>query len=176
MHPNCLSIIAFSISCLCFFFILQESFIICFVLWWLGRLFDGIDGIYARQTNQASLFGGYLDIVLDLASYGMIIIGLYLVFPQLGLIWLGILFGYILCVTSVLALSSTLERLQHQLNDNRSLQLTPGLAEAGETGIAYSIFFLMPQYIEYTSIIWLIVVLIAPIEKTFRAWQMLKGK
>ena len=31
------------------------------VLWWIGRLFDGTDGVHARATNQVTPFGGYLD-------------------------------------------------------------------------------------------------------------------
>lgn len=31
----------------------------------LTRLLDGIDGAYARATNQCTEFGGYLDIVVD---------------------------------------------------------------------------------------------------------------
>ena len=31
----------------------------------LTRLLDGIDGAYARATNQCTEFGGYLDIIVD---------------------------------------------------------------------------------------------------------------
>lgn len=36
-----------------------------FVMFLLTRLLDGIDGAYARATNQCTEFGGYLDIVVD---------------------------------------------------------------------------------------------------------------
>ena len=40
----------------------------------LTRLLDGIDGAYARATNQCTEFGGYLDIVVDFTVRTMVII------------------------------------------------------------------------------------------------------
>ena len=41
----------------------------------LNRIFDGVDGAYARQTDQCSDFGGYLDICIDFTIYGLVPIG-----------------------------------------------------------------------------------------------------
>ena len=41
------------------------------ILLLLSRLLDGLDGCVARATSPTD-FGGYLDIVLDFAFYGMI--------------------------------------------------------------------------------------------------------
>ena len=40
-----------------------------FALWMINRFFDGIDGAYARATNQTSDFGGYYDLVIDFSAY-----------------------------------------------------------------------------------------------------------
>ena len=57
----------------------------------LTRLLDGIDGAYARATNQCTEFGGYLDIVVDftvtIAYYNLNDIQIY------GLIPLGVSMG-----------------------------------------------------------------------------------
>ena len=42
----------------------------------LNRFFDGIDGAYARMTDQCSEFGGYLDIIVDFTIYGLVPIGI----------------------------------------------------------------------------------------------------
>ena len=42
----------------------------------LNRFFDGIDGAYARMTDQCSAFGGYLDIIVDFTIYGLVPIGI----------------------------------------------------------------------------------------------------
>ena len=41
------------------------------ILIFIGRICDGLDGAVAKQTKQTD-FGGFLDIVLDFAFYGMI--------------------------------------------------------------------------------------------------------
>lgn len=58
----------------------------------LTRLLDGIDGAYARATNQCTEFGGYLDIVVDftvrirkiilLQIYGLIPLGVTMGTPK----------------------------------------------------------------------------------------------
>ena len=46
-----------------------------FMYFLLNRIFDGIDGTFARMTDQCSDFGGYLDIVVDFTIYGLIPLG-----------------------------------------------------------------------------------------------------
>ena len=46
-----------------------------FLYYVLNRIFDGIDGTYARMTDQCTDFGGYLDILVDFTTYGLIPIG-----------------------------------------------------------------------------------------------------
>ena len=41
------------------------------LLSFLGRILDGLDGAYAKFTNQTSDFGGYLDIIVDFTIYGL---------------------------------------------------------------------------------------------------------
>ena len=55
----------------------------------LTRLLDGIDGAYARATNQCTEFGGYLDIVVDFTV--SLFFGSYL--QIYGLIPLGVTMG-----------------------------------------------------------------------------------
>jgi len=46
------------------------------IYWNLNRLFDGVDGAYARATNQSSDFGGYFDILIDFTVYGFVPLGI----------------------------------------------------------------------------------------------------
>ena len=48
----------------------------------LSRIFDGLDGAYARLTNQTSDFGGYLDILVDFTVYGLIPLGVIIANPD----------------------------------------------------------------------------------------------
>jgi phosphatidylglycerophosphate synthase len=45
-------------------------------LWLIGRTLDGIDGLVARDRNQQSDLGGYLDMMADTVGYAAIPIGL----------------------------------------------------------------------------------------------------
>ena len=53
-----------------------------FVFYVLGRIFDGLDGVYARATDQTTDFGGYLDILVDFTVYGMIPLGVTAAHPD----------------------------------------------------------------------------------------------
>jgi phosphatidylglycerophosphate synthase len=140
-------------------------------LWWVGRLLDGTDGIYARATGQSSDFGGYLDIVCDMAAYGAMILGFALWQPQHGFLWAIILFLYILCITSALALGAIQERHSLGAADNRTLRLASGLAEGGETGVAYSLMLLLPQFIESLAIVWIGVLITTVLARSWLAAQ-----
>jgi phosphatidylglycerophosphate synthase len=126
-------------------------------LWWLGRIFDGTDGIYARSINRTSNFGGYLDIVADMLAYSLMIVGFAIAKPEMGLLWSLILVGYVLCITSALSLGSLERRQGIGGQDNRSLKLAAGLAEGGETGICYTLLLLFPDYSFWIGSLWLVI-------------------
>ena len=143
-------------------------------LWWLSRLADGTDGIYARDSGQVSEFGGYLDIVLDMAAYGAMVLGFAIAEPTLGPQWLVILFLYILCIASALALGMQEVRLDLPPRDDRGLRLGAGLAEGGETGIAYSVFLLWPSLLPYTTAGWISILLTTVVARTVLAHRILQ--
>ena len=118
---------------------------LAFVLWWLSRLADGTDGLYARESGQESDFGAYLDIVLDMAAYGGMVLGFAIAAPEFQAQWMAMLFLYILCIATALSLGMQEAKRAITPRDDRGLRLGAGLAEGGETGIAYSVFLLFPN-------------------------------
>ncbi len=143
-------------------------------LWLTSRLLDGLDGLVARSGQSASSYGGYLDITLDMAAYSAMAVGFGLAYAEHALLFYLILMGYVLCGTTVLALSSILEREKAQLPDNdRTLQLTPGFAEAGETTIAYVLFTLLPGQIEWFAWVWIAVLGATVVQRTMLARRLL---
>ncbi len=139
------------------------------VLWWLGRLFDGTDGIYARSTNRVTAFGGYLDIVADMAAYSAMILGFAASRPEFRTWWLVILFLYVLCITSALALGDLERREGRGKADNRSLRLATGLAEGGETGIFYSLLLIIPGATCWLCPIWVAILLLTVVARSIVA-------
>jgi phosphatidylglycerophosphate synthase len=145
------------------------------LLWWTGRLFDGTDGIYARTIGKASDFGGYLDILADMIAYSAMILGFAVSRPEFMNWWLVILFLYVLCITSALALGSLERSKKLDSGDNRSLRLAAGLAEGGETGIAYTFLLLFPGGTNWACPIWGSILLITVVARTLVAYHELKS-
>ncbi len=141
-------------------------------LWWVGRLFDGTDGIYARSTNRVSDFGGYLDIVADMAAYSAMILGFAASRPESNFWWLVILMLYVLCITSALALGNLERREGLGKQDNRSLRLAAGLAEGGETGIFYSLLLVFPSVTALLCPMWAGVMVLTVVARSLVARRL----
>ena len=152
-----------------------DHFLAAICLWWIGRLLDGTDGIYARATMQVSAFGGYLDVLSDMAVYSVMILGFAYRFPEHAAAWSVILFFYVLCITSALALGDIERQKGIGPTDNRSLRLAAGLAEGGETGLAYTVFLLFPAALPMLTWIWITVLALTIVMRTILAWRVLKA-
>lgn len=170
--PNHISAFAFLLSLVAGFLIIKDHFYWAIAIWWLSRLFDGIDGIYARHYGMQSAFGAYVDIVLDMAAYSVIMIALLVVFPHFYILIASVLILYTLCITSALALGN-MQGESASATENRGLRLGAGLAEGGETGIAYTVFLLFPSHLEYLLPIWITILAITVLARTFLAYKTL---
>lgn len=176
LTPNQITLIALSLACASAFLIVQGLYALAILVWWLGRLLDGTDGIYARATNQASLFGAYLDIICDMASYSVMILAFGISFREYQILWLVIMFLYVLCITGALALGTLEIKSLTSPHDNRGLRLAAGLAEGGETGIAYTIFLLFPSQLKILIWIWIIILIVTVISRTVLAFYGLQSR
>ena len=173
MTPNHVTVLGFGIAMAASACVAFGSAEWAIGLWWVSRLADGTDGIYARATGQESEFGGYLDIVLDMAAYGAMVIGFAVAEPALMPAWIAMLFLYILCIASALALGMQEAKLALPPRDDRGLRLGSGLAEGGETGIAYTLFLLLPGLLVYTTTLWVVILLTTVIARTLLARRTL---
>ena len=174
LTPNHVTLLGFAIATSASVALARGHGWLALCLWWVSRVADGTDGLYARRTGQATSFGSYLDIVLDMAAYGSMVLGFAVAVPQLGPQWLTMLFLYILCITTALALGAQEEKLAHRPRDDRGLRLGAGLAEGGETGIAYSLFLLFPQQLALTTTIWVCVLALTVVLRTILAYRLLR--
>jgi phosphatidylglycerophosphate synthase len=109
---------------------------------WLGvalilisRLCDGLDGTVARH-HGATDFGGYLDIVLDFAFYGIIPLAFAIVNPSANALAAAtLILSFYVNGASFLAFAILAEKrkLSEQPRGQKSIFFTIGLAEATET-------------------------------------------
>lgn len=144
-------------------------------VWLVSRVLDGMDGVLGRATGRTSSFGGYLDITLDMLAYCAMVLGFAVIHPEGGAVWAAILVGYVLVTTTTLALSSVLEKEQARVADNdRSLQFTPGFAEAGETTAVYVLMVLLPALTTAIGWAWVAVCAATVVQRTLLARRLLK--
>ncbi|MFK7895402.1 MAG: CDP-alcohol phosphatidyltransferase family protein [Myxococcota bacterium] len=169
--PNHVTALGFAIALLASAAVASGHLWVAFGLWWVSRLADGTDGLLARETGQESDFGAYFDIVLDMAAYGAMVLGFAAYFPAYVWHWMAMLFLYILCIASALALGMQEAKREMEPRDDRGLRLGAGLAEGGETGIAYSLFLLFPGALGVLATIWVIVLATTVIARTALAYR-----
>lgn len=176
LTPNQVTCLGFGCAVIAAVFVGLEWWWAALVLWWLGRLFDGTDGIYARDLGQATAFGGYLDILLDMASYSVMLLGFFVAMPKLGFQWLMISILYTLCITSALALGEY--ETKHGLgeDDHRSLRLATGLAEGGETGLFYTLLLLLPGRWQLLVGLWIVCLTATVSIRSFLAYRVMTNR
>ncbi len=173
LTPNQVTWLGFGTACLAALAVARGALLGALALWWLSRLFDGTDGILARETGRSSDFGGYLDILLDMAAYSAMLLGFDARFPELHGRWMGMLALYVLCITSALALGSLEQGRSLPARDDRRLRLGAGLAEGGETGIAYSAFLLLPAWLPQTTALWIALLATTVVARSLLARRLL---
>lgn len=165
VHPDTLSWLGFAISATSAYFTIQQKPLLALLCWWSGRLFDGLDGQLARACGQQSKRGGFLDINLDMLVYSLVAVS-FLQLTEWYLTWACILVGYVMCITSALSLGEV-----EPQRDNRTVKLAAGLAEAGETGLFYSLMWLWPAYGKLWCGVWLAVLSLTVLARFLRAYQ-----
>ncbi len=112
----------------------------------LNRLLDGLDGAIARQGN-ATPFGGYLDVVCDIAFYAAVPLGFALAAPA-NAIWASLLLASFMC-TGASFLGRAIMAAQRQEPDDgargrKSFFNSAGLIEGTETVVAFVLFCVFP--------------------------------
>jgi len=172
--PNHVTVLGFGIALLASAAVATHFWWAAIGLWWLSRLADGTDGVYARSSGQVSDFGAYFDLVLDMAAYGAMVLTFAIAAPQFQMQWMAMLFLYILCIATALSLGAQEAKRALAPRDNRGLRLGAGLAEGGETGIAYSLFLLFPDWLEILTTIWVVILAATVIARSFLAYRILR--
>lgn len=144
-------------------------------LWLLSRVGDGLDGALARRTGSSSAFGGYLDITLDMSAYSVMVMAFGVAYPQHALAWAAVLAGYVVVITTTLALSDAARSTGTTLSDTgRTFQFTRGITEAGETSAAYVVWAIWPDQLWWTVWVWVAALLATGVQRTILARRWLR--
>jgi phosphatidylglycerophosphate synthase len=123
-----------------------KAYLVGLLLIIVSRLCDGLDGAVARHTRKTDR-GGFLDIVLDFAFYGLIPLAFVLAEPERNAVAGAVLLAsFYLNGASFLAYAVMAEKrgIAGSARGPKSLYFTTGLAEATETILVFILFCLFP--------------------------------
>ena len=142
-----------------------------------SRLCDGLDGAVAKRAGRTDL-GGYLDIVLDFAFYGMIPLAFVILDPSAN----GIPGALLIAVfyangASFLAYAIMAEKrgISDDARGAKSLFFTTGLAEATETIAIFVAFCLFPAWFAILAYAFVALTAYTALSRVVLAWQVFGG-
>lgn len=174
--PNQVTLAGFFIGVLAAGAISVQWFWLGLILLLVSRIADGVDGSVAKITGSSD-FGGFLDIVLDFAFYGMI--PLAFIFADLqnnAIAGAVLIFSFYVNGASFLAYSIMAEKhgLSSEARGKKSLYFTTGLAEATETITVFALFCIFPDWFSILSWIFAIICFYTAFARIMQAKDLLQ--
>jgi len=145
---NTVTVAAFLVGVAAFAAISLEAYLAGLLLLLASRLGDGLDGAVARHSARTD-FGGFLDIVLDFAFYGLIPLGFVMAdLAANATAGAVLILSFYVNGASFLAYAVMAEKrgLSSDARGQKSLSFTTGLAEATETIAFFAAFCLFPAW------------------------------
>jgi phosphatidylglycerophosphate synthase len=142
-----------------------------------GRLFDGLDGAVARATAKTP-FGGYLDIVGDFLFYVSVPLAFGLADPANLKPAMILLASFALTGVSFLAFAAIAaeQRLETTAHGQKSFFYSTGLAEGGETILAFLLMCLWPAHFPLIATAFAALCALTVLQRSLLAWRCFNGK
>lgn len=155
MGPNVVSLLAFFAGLASAGAVLRGWFFPALLFWLMNRIFDGLDGSIARETDRQTDFGGYLDILLDFTVYAAVptAFSLYHHSFEVYVATVLLLSAFYVNAASWMYLSALAEKragsrrksLDHsETGPDTSIVMPRGLIGGTETLFIYTLFFIFP--------------------------------
>jgi phosphatidylglycerophosphate synthase len=139
----------------------------------LNRLIDGLDGAIARHKGS-SPFGGYLDIMCDMAFYAAVPIGFALARPDNAL-WAALLLASFVCTAASFLGRAVLAVQRDEPDDGargaKSFFHAAGIVEGTETIIAFVLFCLFPAAFPWLAGVFAALCLWTAAARVVDAWR-----
>ncbi len=155
VSANAVTLAGFAFAAIAAVLVAQQFFHAALLCMLSSRACDGLDGAVARATARTD-FGGYLDIVLDFAFYGLIPLAFAFADPAANALASGVLLlSFYVNGASFLAYAVIAEKrgLEEQARGEKSFLFSTGLAEAGETLAVFAMMCLLPAYFPALALI-----------------------
>lgn len=170
ISANHATIMGFVLGLLVIPALLMEWYGLALVLVLVNRIFDGVDGVLARQTGATDQ-GAFLDITLDFIFYAAVVFGFALANPAdnalaasaLLLSFMGT--GVSFLAFAIMAERRKLSRIQYP---NKGIYYLSGLAEGTETLLFFVAICWWPQH--FATLAWGFAA-ICVVSATLRIWS-----
>jgi len=177
-HPHALTLAALLLGAATAVALAFQFYLPAFLLWWLNRIFDGLDGTVARLRRRQSDLGGYLDILSDFGVYALVPLGLIAGRPSLpaALSVAVLLATFYLNAASWIYLSAILEKRRREAPAGQftTIAMPAGLIGGFETMIFYALFILLPQWMTWLFAAMSALVLVTIMQRLIWAVRHLK--
>jgi phosphatidylglycerophosphate synthase len=143
---NATTVVGLAIGLLALPLLAHEQYDWALLVILLNRLIDGLDGAIARQQGPTP-FGGYLDIVCDMAFYAAVPLGFALASPANAL-WAALLLASFVCTAASFLGRAVMAVERGEADDGargpKSFFYAAGIIEGRETILAFVLFCLFP--------------------------------
>jgi phosphatidylglycerophosphate synthase len=172
ISANAITLSGFAVGLLAIPFIFYHHYWLALILILINRLFDGIDGGIARQT-QLSDFGGFLDIVCDFIFYSAIVFAFALSRPHEALWGVFLVFSFIGPITSFLAYAIIAAKRQHTTTarGKKSFYHLGGICEGTETMFILLLMCIAPEFFSVICLVYGILCWITTLGRVMQAKQ-----
>lgn len=165
-NPNLTTLMGFFTTLLASFFIIKEYWILAGLAVILSGIFDLFDGVLARRLNRVTIFGGFLDSVLDRYSDLLLLLALMIHYLKKGSPGMVIL-------TAVVSIGTALIPYARARAEASGVPCSTGLMERAERIILLSIGVLF-QWMG--PVLWILAILthFTVAHRIFDVWKNLR--
>ncbi len=166
-NPNSFTIMGFFATLIASVFIIKELWVAAGLMIILSGLLDLFDGVLARKLERVTLFGGFLDSVLDRYSDLFLLLALLIYYLRKGVPGLVIL-------TSVVSIGTILISYVRAKAESLQIPCSVGLMERAERIILLSVGTLF-QWME--PILWILAILthFTVIHRIYYVWEKMRS-
>jgi len=166
-NPNSFTIMGFLATLIASAFVVKELWVAAGLLIILSGLLDLFDGVLARKLDRVTLFGGFLDSVLDRYSDLLLLLALLIFYLRKGV-------PHLVVITSVVSLGTILIPYVRAKAESLQVPCSVGLMERAERIILLSAGALF-QWME--PILWILAILthFTVIHRIYYVWKKLRS-
>ena len=152
ISANIITSIGFVSGLFCFFFILNNNFMLAFLFLLFNRFLDGLDGAIARLTGQTDL-GAFYDILSDFIFYSLFPIAFIFVDIENAYSICFLLLSFVSTQSSFLASAWLVEKNKIFISEKqiKSFFYVGGITEGFETIICFTLMLFFINLVDVIS-------------------------